>query len=180
IAKRLALFKEAVPAASRLAALMLRYFWESGEEDFRQAARRAGIAILGAPLDSPVDEQAYRRAFAAIVRERADSILVSAQAENAVHRRLIAELAAAGRLPTVCSLRENVEAGGLMAYAFDSVDTWRRVAGYVDLILKGAKPGELPFQQPAKFELIINLKTAKALGLTIPPALLARADEVIE
>ena len=127
-----------------------------------------------------MNEQAYRRAFAAMVHERADAVVVSPQSENLVHRRLIAELAAEARLPSMHHWREHVEAGGLMAYTIDLVDTVRLVAGYIDLILKGANPANLPFQQPTKYELIINLKTAKALGLTIPPALLVGADEVIE
>ena len=100
--------------------------------------------------------------------------------ENFERRRIIAALAAEIRLPAIYVTREYVEVGGLMAYAADFVDVYRRMAGYVDQILKGANPAEMPFQQPAKFELVINLKTAKALGLTVPQSLLVRADEVIE
>jgi putative ABC transport system substrate-binding protein len=96
------------------------------------------------------------------------------------HHREIIEFAAAHRLPTAYGLREFAEAGGLFSYGPNAFDIWRRVAGYIDKILKGAKPADLPIQQPTKFELVINLKTAKALGLAIPPLLLARADEVIE
>ena len=95
-------------------------------------------------------------------------------------RKLIAEFSAKNRLPTIYGLRELAESGGLLTYSASLRDLWYRAAGYVDKILKGAKPGDLPVQQPTKFELVINLKTAKTLGRTIPPSLLARADEVIE
>ena len=181
IGKRMALLKEAVPATTRLAALMLRQYWDGWIGDaYRESARRLGISIVGAPLDAPVNEQAYRRTFAAMVHERVDAVVVSAQSEHYAHRRLIAELAAEARLPTMHSWREHVEAGGLMAYTIDLVDVWRRAADYIGQILKGARPAEMPFQQPTRFELVVNLKTAKTLGITIPPAILLRADEVIE
>ena len=146
----------------------------------RDAAQKAGLTAIGAPLDSPMNETMYRRLFAKIVRDGGDAIYVSPSVENLTHAQLIAELAVEARLPTVCFWQENAHAGGLMAYAVDLVDIWRRAASYVDRILKGAKPADLPIYQPTKFELVINLKTAKALGLTVPPALLAVADEVIE
>jgi putative ABC transport system substrate-binding protein len=180
-AKRMALLKETAPTTSRLAALLLRQHWETwiGDE-LREAARRLGITLIGALLEAPVNELAYRRAFATMRQERADSALVSPSPENVVHRRLIAELAAQAGLPMMYSWRDNVEAGGLVAYAVDVPDIFRRAAGYIDRVLKGANPAEMPFQQPSKFELVLNLKTAKALGLTIPQSILARADEVIE
>ncbi len=146
----------------------------------REAAQRARVTLIGAPLNDPIDEAEYRRAFAAMSQQGVDSLIVGASPENLRHRRLIAELAAEARLPAIYQFRESIEAGGLMAYAFDVTDMFRRAAGYVDLILKGANPGDLPIQQPTRFELVINLKTAKALGLTFPPSILVRADEVIE
>ena len=100
--------------------------------------------------------------------------------ENTTYRRLIAELAAKGRLPTIYNYRQFVEAGGLMSYGIDVSDVGHRIADIVDQVLKGAKPGEIPIFQPTKFELSINLKTAKTLGIELPPLLVARADEVIE
>jgi len=105
---------------------------------------------------------------------------VGDEPENVTHRRLIVELAEKGRLATIYPYRQYVEAGGLMSYGIDVSDVGQRIAGLVDKILKGAKPSDIPVSQPTKFELAINLKTAKALGLSVPPELLATADEVIE
>ena len=113
-----------------------------------------------------------------MARERAEALLV-AGSSFLVDRTRLAELAVKGRLPTMYSFRENVEAGGLMAYAVNMTDFVGRAAVYVDKILKGAKPADLPVEQPTKFELVINLKTAEALGITVPQSLLLRADEVI-
>jgi putative tryptophan/tyrosine transport system substrate-binding protein len=180
-AKRMVLLRETVPKTYRLAAMLLRQHWESwvGDE-IREAARRLGITIIGTVLEAPINELAYRRAFEVMIQKGADSFFMTPSPENVVHRRLIAELAAQAGLPAMYSWRDNVEAGGLMAYAIDVPDIFRRAAGYIDLILKGSRPAEMPFQQPTKFELIINLKTAKALGLTVPESILARADAVIE
>ncbi len=181
IGKRIELLKQAVPSASRMAALWPRGWWEGRVGDvFREAAKRAGLPPVDAPLDTPVGEAEYRRAFAAKVRDRVDLLYVTAASENSVHRRLIAALAAEARLPAIYFHREAAEAGGFMAYASDFIDLYRRAAGYIDRILKGANPAELPFQQPTKFDLVINIKAAKALGLVIPPSLLGIADEVIE
>jgi putative ABC transport system substrate-binding protein len=120
------------------------------------------------------------RAFASMTRERAGALLVLLDPILARQRERIAELAAKGHLPAMYALRLHVEAGGLMAYGANIFDLYRRAAIYVDKILKGAKPGDLPIEQPTKFELVINMKTAKALGLTIPPSVLVRADQVIE
>jgi putative ABC transport system substrate-binding protein len=115
-----------------------------------------------------------------MARERADALLVSASSTFLAQRTTLAQLALKARLPTMLSFRESVEAGGLMAYAVNMADFVGRAAVYVDKILRGAKPADLPVEQPTKFELVINLKTAKALGLTIPQSVLARADDVIQ
>jgi len=122
----------------------------------------------------------FESAFAAMARERADALLVGGTSTFLAHRTRLAELAVKGQLPTMYSFRESVEAGGLMAYAVNMADFVGRAAVYVDKILKGAKPADLPIEQPTKFELIINLKAAKALGITVPQSLLLRADEVIQ
>jgi len=111
---------------------------------------------------------------------RADALLVVSGGLLTAEARRIAELAARSRLPAMYPLRLHVDAGGLISYGTDIVDVWRRAAVFIDKILKGAKPADLPVEQPTKFELVINLKTAKALGLTIPQSLLLRADQVIE
>ena len=122
----------------------------------------------------------YAEAFAAFTRERADALLAAEGMLNAAHYRRIVDFAAKRRLPAMHATRGSVEAGGLMAYAADTADLYRRAAVYVDKILKGAKPGDLPVEQPTQFELVVNLKTAKALGLTIPQSVLVRADELIQ
>jgi len=118
--------------------------------------------------------------FAAMAKERVGALLVVADGLFLLHRTRLADLAARSRLPAAYGFRESVEAGGLMSYGPSQRDLFRRSATYVDKILKGAKPGDLPVEQPTKFELVINMKTAKALGLTIRPLLLLRADEVIQ
>jgi putative tryptophan/tyrosine transport system substrate-binding protein len=181
IGKRVDLFKEAVPTASRMAWLTPRRTMDLPiGKVTRVGVRTAGMTLIDAVLEAPIDEAAYRRAFAAIARDSVDSLWVATVGENLQYRRLIAELSIGAKLASMFGWRENVEAGGLMSYGNDVGDTFRRSATYIDRILKGAKPGELPFQQPTKFELVINLKAARVLGLTIPPTFLARADEVIE
>jgi putative ABC transport system substrate-binding protein len=132
---------------------------------------------------SPVnvsDAPEIERAIAAYARQPNGGLIVTASALAAVHRDLIVTLAARHKLPAVYSQRHYVTAGGLISYGADFIDQHRRAASYVDRILKGEKPADLPVQAPTKYELVINLKTAKALGLDVPPMLLARADEVIE
>jgi putative tryptophan/tyrosine transport system substrate-binding protein len=131
-------------------------------------------------VEEPVTETAYGRFFEALAQAGADGLMVTDAPENLANRRLIANSAAAARLPTIYSHRECVEVGGLMAYAPDFKDLFRHAARQIDQILKGAKPADFPFYQSTKFHLALNLNAAKSLGLTIPPALLARADEVIE
>jgi putative tryptophan/tyrosine transport system substrate-binding protein len=156
--------------------------WELARDAavIREAELKLGISFVGSPLDHPIQEAEYRRVFATLAEEGADGLIVSDEAESVTNRRLIVELAERGRLPTVYPFQLFIEAGGRMAYGIDLRDLGHRVADMVDQVLKGAKPGEIPIFQPTKFELIINLKTANTLGLTIPPSLLARADEVIE
>ena len=126
------------------------------------------------------DPTKFARAFSAMAKDRAQALVVDNDTLFSYHRQELADLALTHHLPTMSDLREHVEAGGLMAYTVHDPDLYRRAATYVDKILKGAKPADLPVEQSTKFELVINLKTAKALGLTIPPAVLARADEVIQ
>lgn len=128
-------------------------------------------------VDTPED---FERAFAAIARDRADALFAENTFVNFVHRRPIIDFAASQGLPAIYCYREFPESGGLMSYGPNVADEFRRAAGYVKRILEGAKPGDLPIEQPTRFELLINMKAAKALGLSIPQALLLRADELIQ
>ena len=143
----------------------------------QDAARALGVRLQPLEVRDPTE---FEKAFAAMTRERAGALLVLSDSTLLTQRERIADLAAKSRLPAVSGMRAHAEAGGLIAYGANIFDIWRRAATYVDKILKGAKPGDLPVEQPTKFELVINLKTAKALGLTIPQALLIRADEIIQ
>ena len=180
--KRLDLLREAAPGTSRVGFLASRSVWESpyNVAGLRVAAQRMGISLVGPPLEGALQEQEYRRVFEAMLQGHADALIVSDQAENFTYRRLIVELAATNELPAIYPYREQVEAGELMAYAPDLLDVYRRAAGYIDQILKGTKAGEIPIYLAVKFDLVISMKAAKAIGLTIPPALLLRADEIIE
>jgi putative ABC transport system substrate-binding protein len=142
-----------------------------------RAARALRVQLQPLKVQNPND---FDNAFSAVTRLRADAFLVLPSSLFNLYRHRLADLAARSRVPAIFVRREFVDAGGLMSYAPDFADQSRRVATHVDKILKGAKPGDLPVQQPTKFELVINLKTAKALGLTIPQSLLQRADQVIE
>ena len=179
-AKRMQLLKEAVPQITRLGVLQTRNVRERWSALSREIALKNLVSIVGPPLERPTDEQEYHRVFAALAQEGADGLLVNDESENASYLRLIVELAEKGRLPTIYPFRQYVEAGGLMAYGIDASDVGHRVADLADKILKGAKPGEIPIFQPTHFELSINLKTAKTLGIELPPLLVARADNVIE
>jgi len=177
IGKRLELIKEVVPQAARIAVLT------TGEVQSRTQAQWAGSVApsLGVKLVVvEIRDADYDRAFATMVAGRADALLVVASVILSTDRERIIQLAAKHRLPAIYDWREHVEAGGLMAYGGSVSGFTRRAAGYVDRIFKGANPAELPVERATMFELAINLKTAKALGLTIPPSLLARADEVIQ
>ncbi len=141
------------------------------------AAQALGVTLQFYEVREPEE---FEGAFTAMTKARAEALLVLPHPFIYVHARRIADLAAQSRLPAVYGFKESVEAGGLMAYATNTPDMFRRAATYVHKILKGAKPADLPVEQPTKFELVINLTTAKALGLTIPQSLLSRADEVIQ
>jgi putative ABC transport system substrate-binding protein len=182
--KRLQILKEAVPSASKVAYLDIRSFWESASgqeirEQLRQASRLLQISLTDVLVDESTPSE-YQRAFAEITQNRPNAIIVSGTSELFPYRQLIVELAEKNRLSGMYPWRDHAEAGGLMAYGTDLVEIWRRLADDVHQILNGAKPGDIPIYQPTKFEFLINLKAAKALGLTVPPALLAAADEVIE
>lgn len=184
LGKQLELLREVVPTVSRVAFLVPQRLWEGPEDRYgrvmRAAASRLGLTLVGAALLDPIQEPEYRRVFAGIVRDRVEALVVGDAAENFVHRRVIVELAAQARLPAMYPFRDFVDAGGLMGYVEDVAQRFRGAALYIDRILKGTHPGELPYQLPTNFELVINLKTANALGLTIPPSVLLRADQVIE
>jgi len=179
VGKQLQLLKEAVPKVSRVAVLWNptnpAHLLALGEA--KVAARSLGVQLQLLETRGP-DE--FERAPAAATRERAGALLILRDPMFFVHRTRFADFAAKSRLPTMSGLREFVEAGGLMGYGPSLPDLFRRAPTFVDKILKGAKPADLPVEQPTKFELVINLKTAKALGLTIPRSILIRADKLIE
>ena len=179
--KRLELLKEAVPKLARVAVL---YDPDSPgsalevKEGLPVAARALGLTLQPWEVRAADD---FERVFAALSKQRPDGLYVpSAGPLMSANRKRIADFAIKSRLPSMEQSREFVDAGGLMYYGADLADSYRRVANYVDKILKGAKPADLPVEQPTKFELVINLKTAKQIGLTIPPKVLARADKVIQ
>ncbi len=182
VGKRLELLKQAVPEVSRVAVL-----WRPGSMGERMdkdmlkeadgAARALGVRLHLVEARGPAD---FDRAFADITRARAAALTVFGSTMFSNERRRLVDLAAKNRLPAVYTSREFVDAGGLLSYGPNAADLYRRAATYVDKILKGAKPADLPVEQPTKFELVINVKTAKALGLTLPQSLLQRADEVIQ
>jgi len=179
-AKRLGLLHELAPRAVRVAVLINPGNVPSAEATSRElpeAARAIGlqIQILNASTSREIEA-----AFAALVRDRADALFVAPDSFFISRRVQFATLAARHGIPAAYGTREEVEAGGLMSYGTDVSDMWRQVGIYAGQVLKGAKPADLPVVQPTKFEFVINLVTARALGLEIPPALLARADEVIE
>jgi putative ABC transport system substrate-binding protein len=174
--KQLQILKELLPAISRVAFLHSKEQEAEGVQNGEAAARKLGITLLPAE-HTPTD---YTAAFAFIAREHPDALMVGASAVNVANRHSIVEFAGQRRLPAMYATREFVSIGGLISYGVDFHDIFRRAAGYVDKILRGAKPADLPVEQPTKFALVINLKTAKSLGLEMPDKLLSLADEVIE
>jgi putative tryptophan/tyrosine transport system substrate-binding protein len=178
-AKQLALLKEVVPEVKRIAVLNnpgnpLATHWLKETE---AAARALAVQLQPLSITGPDD---VATAFRDAMKGRAGAVLVAAEQVVNLQSAQISALALSNRLPTMFGNRLLMDAGGLMAYSIDFAAPYRRAATYVDKILKGGKPGDIPIEEPTKFELVINLKTAKALGLTIPPALLSRADEVIQ
>jgi putative ABC transport system substrate-binding protein len=179
--KQLEFLKDVLPTVSRVAVL-----WNPANPVSALMVRAAEVAAQALGVQLHLVEargpEAFDSAFAAMTRAHAGALLVLGEPVFVQHRRRLAELAATSRLPTMHNVqcRAFVEAGSLLCYGASLLDQWRRAATYVDKILKGAKPADLPVEQPMKFELVINLKTAKALGITMPPSLLFQADEVIQ
>jgi putative ABC transport system substrate-binding protein len=176
-AKRLQLLKDAVPSLSRVAFLGGRDDWDSTNgRAVRAAADTLGLTLFSAEHK----ETDYANAFALIVKEQADGLFVTVRPSHWQYRHTIIDFALNHRIPSTHGSREQLAAGGFMSYAIDYSEIWRQIADYVDNLLKGTRPGDLPVQQPSKFEFGINLKTAKMLGITIPPILLAQADYLVE
>ena len=179
VGKRLGLLKEAIPGLARIAVVLnlSNPTLVTQRKQIEVAARSLGFQPQFLDVRKPED---LGRAFDTAVKQRADAVHVGLDFLAQSNLGRIVDLAAKHRLPTIYSTRDFVDAGGLMAYGVSRLEMYRRAATYVDKIFKGAKPGDLPIEQPTKFEFVINLKTAKALGLTIPQSLLLRADEVIK
>src|SRR5262245_46037195 len=177
--KQLELLKEIVPTVRRVAILSnpANPSHALAIKNVKAATQSLGVQLQLLEARGPNE---FDGAFAAIAKERADALLVVADGMFIFQRARLADLAAKNRVSSMHGVRENVEAGGLMSYGPSTISAWRRAAFFVDRILKGTKPADLPVEQPTKFELVINLNTAKVHGLTVPPSLLARADEVIE
>jgi len=177
--KRLDLLREAVPGLSRVAVLLDAGLPDchAQRQEHEAAARGLGVQLLSLEVRGP-DE--FAGAFQAAIQGQAQALILMECPLFVPHRARLAELALASRLPTMAGVVGYAKAGGLMNYGANILESWRRAATYVDKILKGAKPADLPVEQPTKFELVLNLKTAKALGITIPPHLLVLADEVLQ
>jgi putative ABC transport system substrate-binding protein len=176
--KRLELFKEVVPGISRVGVLWNADGSGIAFKEYDAAARALKIPLQSLAVRGPNPD--FEGAFQAATKERTNAILTVTNALLVRYPKRIADLAIKNRLPSMCEGSECIEAGGLMSYSANDADLFRRAATYVDKILKGAKPADLPVEQPTKFEFVINLKTAKQIGLTIPPNVLARADKVIK
>jgi putative ABC transport system substrate-binding protein len=178
--KRIQLLRQVVPHLTKLAVLDTQAIRDRWGAEAPELGRKWGVTYVGPSLNHPVSDAEYRRVLASIAQSGADGIAVDDEPENHANLKLIVELAEKHRLPVIHPFKRFVEAGGLMSYGVDEAEIGHRAAAIAGQILKGAKPAEIPVFQPTKFELAINLKTAKALGLTVPPELLATADEVIE
>jgi len=179
--KFLELLREAVPTASRIGYLTHHDTWDQpyGREA-RDAAQRLGVSLVLMGLKGPINEMEYRRVFTEVAGTGVGGLLVTTAPEIYSYRQLIVELSNKNRLPAIYPYRDCVDDGGLMAYATDIDEDYRVAARMIARVLGGENPGDLPFQQSSKFGLIINMKTAKALGIKMPSSLLARADEVVE
>jgi putative ABC transport system substrate-binding protein len=172
--KRLDLLKEVIPRVSRVGVLSR----EDSFQYYESKARALNIQFFSLEVRSPNPD--FEGAFQTAVKGRVSAIIIPTGFRTISHQKWIAELAKKNRIPSMCERSDYVEAGCLMSYSADEAESYRRAATYVDKILKGAKPADLPVEQPTKFELVINLKTAKQIGLTIPPNVLVRADKVIK
>ncbi|MGB9114560.1 ABC transporter substrate-binding protein [Bradyrhizobium sp.] len=179
VAKRMQILKEAMPRAAKAAYLLSNAWDDRTESSYREAAKQMGIALTGNFI-SEINDAELHRAFAEMAQQQIDAALVDEGGSFLAHRALLAELAEKYRLPVIYPYRDYVDLGGLMTYAPDLGELAQRMANDVHQILGGAKPGDIPYFQPTKFLLIVNLKAAKALGLDLPPTLILRADEVIE
>lgn len=179
VTKQLELLKETVPNIRRVAILSnpANAYHQLALKELSMAAQLSGVQLQLLEARGPNE---FDGAFAAMAKEREEALLVLSDVIFNDHRARIVDLAAMNRLPAAYGIRESVEAGGLMSYGPSFLDFYRRSTAYVDKILKGAKPADLPVEQPTKFELVINLRTARTLGIEIPPTLISRADEVIE
>ena len=179
VTKRLQILKEAIPRAAKVNYLLSNVWRDQTGLSYRETAQQMGIALTGSFLPA-INDAELRRAFAEMAQAQFDAVLVDEGGSFLAHRALIAELASQLRLPVIYPYRDYVDLGGFMTYAPDLGELAERMANDVHQILGGAKPGDIPYFQPTKFLLIINLKVARALGLDLPPTLIGRADEVIE
>jgi putative ABC transport system substrate-binding protein len=178
--KRLGLLKEAFPPVSRVAIIWAPLLEEQLMKEVEPTTKALGIQVISVHLEDRLGLPGLESALSTISQERADGLIVPSMRTTLSHRGRVVDFAAKSRLPTIYSREDFVNVGGLMSYSADLMDIPRRVATYIDKILKRSKPADLPVEQPTKFEFVINLKTAKQIGLTIPQSLLYRADKVIK
>jgi putative ABC transport system substrate-binding protein len=178
VGKRFSLLKGLLPRVRRIALLYNKR--DNHELEFKDAETSGQLLEIGLvrfPVESPAD---FEPTFKGMVEQRCDAVYVTSTTFSVMHREKLAQIALSSGLPTLYGFREFAEAGGLMSYGANLLDAYRRAATFVDKILKGSRPSDLPVEQPTRFELVINARTAKALGLEVPPTLLALADEVLE